>query len=99
MFESKLTKRLKKSGFLFGIERQVYYRTLGKFTTLYVEAETDERSQKTVYSFYKMRSLPNGKSYFKVYCDRVALLVALRRIESFALYLEMNKEKAGRWFT
>lgn len=77
----------------------VYYRTLGKFTTLYVEAEKDELWQKTVYSFYKMRCHPNGKTYFKVYCDRVPLLVMLKRVESFALYLELNKDNVGRWFT
>lgn len=66
---------------------------------MYVEAEREELSQKMVYSFYKMRCLPNGKSYFKVYCDRVPLLVALNRIETFALYLERNKAHTGRWFT
>lgn len=77
----------------------VYYRTLGRYTTLYFEAETDELIHRKVYSFYKMRHLPNGKAYFKVYCDRVPLRVALRRVESFALYLEVNRDIVGRWFT
>ncbi|MGL9728691.1 hypothetical protein [Enterococcus sp. DIV0756] len=99
MFESNLTKRLKKSGFQCGIETTVYYRTLGKFTTLFFEAERDEKGKEAVYSFYKMRCMPTGKTYFKVYCDRVPLMVAVKRLESFALYLELNKELAGRWFT
>ncbi|EOI55477.1 hypothetical protein I592_01281 [Enterococcus gilvus ATCC BAA-350] len=48
-------------------------------------------SHEVVYSFYKMKSYPNGKTYFKVYSDRVSLTVALKRIESFSLYLEINQ--------
>lgn len=77
----------------------MYYRTLGKFTTLYVEAERDTIQKNTVYSFYKMKCFPNGKTTFKVYCDHVPLVVVIKRVESFALYLKQNKEQVGRWFT
>ncbi|MGF2052378.1 MULTISPECIES: hypothetical protein [Enterococcus] len=90
---------MRKSGFLCGIETIVYYRTLGKFTTLYVEAEKDSSQQNTVYSFYKMQCFPNGKTAFKVYCDHAPLVVVIKRVEAFALYLEQNKEQVGRWFT
>lgn len=79
-----------------GIEGLIYYQTIGKYTTLFVEAEKDEWTQRIVYSFYKMRCLPNGKSYFKVYCDRTSLKVVIKRIESFVLYLELNKNRTGR---
>lgn len=99
MFESNLTRQLKKSGFICGIEQVVYYRTLGKYTTLYFEGEKATDSNRFMYSFYKMRLLPNGKTIFKVYCDRVPLKVAIKRIESFALYIELHQDSTGRWFT
>ncbi|WP_429963218.1 hypothetical protein [Enterococcus sp. AZ072] len=99
MRESNLTRRLKKCGFLCGIESYVYYRTIGHFTTLYVEGEKDETTKKIVYSFYKMRIFPNGKSSIKVYCDRVDILTVVRRVDSYALYLKDNKNKTGHWFT
>ncbi|EFT95173.1 hypothetical protein HMPREF9499_00616 [Enterococcus faecalis TX0012] len=37
-----------------------------------------------------MRSLKNGSSFFKVYCDQVSLIQAVKRVEGFAEYLETN---------
>ena len=76
----------------------VYYRTIGNYTTLYLEGERDYELGRTFYSFYKMKCLPNGKTHFKVYNNRVPLKVALKRVESFALYLELHRDRTGRWF-
>lgn len=97
--ESNLTKRLRRSEFLCGIETYVYYRTIGKYTTLYLEAEYDEHQKKLDYNFYKMCCSPNGRTYFRMYCTRVPIQVALKRVESFALYLELHKDSSGRWLT
>lgn len=96
--ESNLTKRLRKRHFLCGIELLTYYRTIGKYTTLYLEGEREKKNGELNYSFYKMRCLPSGKSYFKVYCSQVPIQVALKRIESFSLYFELHKDNRGRWF-
>ena len=73
----------------------VYYRSIGNYTTLYLEGERDYERGKAYYSFYKMRTLPNRNSSFKVYCHRVPLHVALKRMESFALYLEVHRDNIG----
>lgn len=97
--ESNLTCRLRRCGFLCGIESYVYYRNIGHFTTLYVEGEKDAITKKILYSFYKMCIFPNGKSNTKVYCDRVDVLTVVRRVESYSLYLKDYKNKTGHWFT
>lgn len=83
---------MKNYGFLCGLESAIYYRTIGQYTTLYLEVEKDKLSQKNVYIFYKMRHVKNRKSYFNVYCEHVPFRVAIKRIESFVLFLESNKQ-------
>lgn len=94
--ESKLTERLKMIGFLCGIEQYVYYRTIGKYTTLYLEGKKDDKTGKVFYSFYKMSCLPRKRASYNVYCHHVPLLVTFKRLESFALYLEAIKSQTGR---
>lgn len=83
---------MKQNGFLCGLESSVYYRTIGQYTTLYLEVEKDKWGQKNFYTFYKMQHVPNRKSFFTVYCERVPYRVVIKRIESFVLFLESNKQ-------
>ncbi|HGZ4935202.1 hypothetical protein ABG953_05890 [Enterococcus faecalis] len=80
---SLLTEHLKKLGFFYAIEQELYIKDTGKYTSLIIEGTKEKHKSMYLYVFYKQTFYLHHPNTVTVYGEGLSTFYLIQRITKY----------------